>query len=159
MSLDISLENELAQRIVARLQTITVANGYLTDAGARVYRGKRKINDDDIPCIAVFEGEDSVFEQKEQQVTTGLPYAVQGFIECDPDNPSIAAQQLVRDIKQALFAEHLAGYPHWGRLASGAPMAARTVYVGRDIAPREDGANVISATVQIRIDITALLAE
>ena len=42
------------------LSSITKANGYETDLGTRVFRGRRSIDDSAVPCAVVLEGPDSV---------------------------------------------------------------------------------------------------
>ena len=83
----------IAQHMTEILRTITIANGYLTDIGAqRVFRGRRKIDDDHVPCAVLVEGDDKV-------IGTGVPpnlnisqsYVVGGYVKCDPDNPNDAA--------------------------------------------------------------------
>lgn len=153
--IDISLD--IATAVRARLANISIANGFYTDAGLRIFTGRRNVDQADVPCLVINEGEDSVFAQKDTRVSLGLAMAVQGFIACDPDDPYQAGHRLVRDIKRAIFTEHDAGYPHWGRRGDDTPLVNRTTYVGRTVSQREDGASLLSVVVQVRFDVADTL--
>src|SRR5690606_29110496 len=53
----------IAAAIAARLATITRANGYHTNAGLHVWRGRTAIDADELPSITLFEQEDQVEDQ------------------------------------------------------------------------------------------------
>lgn len=134
----------IAQHMTEVLRTITTANGYYTDIGAqRVFRGRRKIDDNHVPCAVLVEGDDKV-------IGTGVPpnlnisqsYVVGGYVKCDPDNPNDAAHLVIKDLKKAFFAK-------------GNELAKRVrkvEYVGRDIGPRADGEAIVFAVVHIDIE-------
>ncbi|MDX9717243.1 MAG: hypothetical protein RBT67_07710 [Thauera sp.] len=146
----------IAAAIAARLATITRANGYHTNAGLHVWRGRTAIDADELPSITLFEQEDQV---EDQRITTAtdptaidahllLPFVVEASTHCDPDHPNLAGHALVADIKRAIFSGDLT----WGSLAS------HTRYIGRTLGPREGGADIVTVTVQIRIGYTENLA-
>lgn len=150
-AIDISLDVTAALK--ARLATITPANGYHTDAGNRIYVHRRNIDQQNLPCINIYEDEDTVFEQKDTEVSIGLEYNIQAFTECDPDDPTQAAYRLIRDIKQATFTPDPVGFPHWGRRPNGLPVVSRTLYIGRIINEPQAGTNVIDVTVRVRFEV------
>lgn len=144
---------DIALHITALLSSITKANGYETDIGVRVFRGKRKIDDSHVPCGVVIEGEDKpggTQGPSSQQITQA--YVIGGYAECDPDNPNDTAHQIIADIKRAIFstpnptrAEEINGTTAFGG-------RVKTVaYVGRDIGPRTDGVPIVFAVVHVDV--------
>lgn len=139
---------DVADEIKTRLQAVTIANGCETDLGAAVYLGRsaRQIDRDLIPCTVLVEADDvpdrasvGTLYQIEQR------YIVMAFVPCDPAAPNTAAHKALRDIKRALFTT--AGKPDvtWGRRVKD------VTYVGRDIAPRDDGEAFVLALVEIAV--------
>jgi hypothetical protein len=142
-----SKASEVALAIDAILKTITVANGYQTDIGNTVFRGKLKIAEDDVPCVVLDEGGDKI---KADASNANMPgniklkpvlllqrYHVSGHTTCDTDNPNDAAHLMLEDIKRAIFGGD--------RTLGGA--VRNIYYVGRDIGRREDGLALVAAVV------------
>lgn len=153
---------DIAQHINTLLAGITVANGYQTDIGLRVYRGKRKINDDQVPCAAIIEGEDRVGGNQgpaSQKVTQS--YVLGGYAECDPDHPNDTAHQIIADLKKAVFtlpanptrAEQITGTNTFGGRVKN------VTYRGRDIGPRADGIPIVFAVVHIDVEFVEQLTD
>ena len=142
---------EAAEYLFERLQTITKANGYKTDIGLRVLRGKRKIDDSYVPCAVLIEGEDRPVGDAGllRAVNIAQDYALGGYVACDPDHPNDAAHDVIEDIKRAVFQ------------VSGPAVRDRVnvQYRGRDIGPRTDGGNIVFALVHITMNYTENLAE
>ena len=134
---------EVAAEIERRVGAITIANGFNTDIGARVFRGKRRIDDSAIPCSTITEGNDNPTSRAGRLplVTIDQDYIVGGYVQCDPDHPNDAAHLVLKDIKRALFADG----GTWGSIT-------RIVnYKGRDIGPRSDGGNFVFAIVEFSV--------
>ncbi len=141
------------------LEGISKANGYETDIGAQVFRGKRKIDDTHIPCAVIIEGEDKPGGTQgaaSQQITQS--YVLGGYAECDADNPNDAAHKIIADIKKAVFtltdptkAETITGTATFGGRVK------LVTYVGRDIGPRTDGMPIVFAVVHIDVIFTEQL--
>jgi hypothetical protein len=138
-------EAEIELALTTRLQGITTANGYATDAGLRVFRGKRSISEDDVPCLVIvtgdLEAEPGTQGPQMVKVRPFLPYTVEGHIACDPNNPNDAAHQLIGDVKRCLWSQDF-------RLGG---KAIGLYYAGRAIAPRESGVRVVVAAVHLSI--------
>jgi len=49
---------DISKHIGSLMEGITQANGYETNMGARLYRGKLKIDDDEPPCCVLVEQEE-----------------------------------------------------------------------------------------------------
>jgi hypothetical protein len=143
----VSVASDIAGALAARLAQITVANGYATDIGLRVFRGKRSLGEEAVPCVTVIEGDDAPQTgggKLNGAVTIAQRYAIEGHVVCDPDHPNDAAHLVIADLKRAIFAG--------GRAVGGAPKLgnAREVnYVGRSISSREDGLAIVAASIEI----------
>jgi hypothetical protein len=130
----------IAATLTDRLAAITVANGYLTDIGTHVYRGRRTLDETMIPCVVVVEGADSVAEQIANKTARVVQrYDIEGHAECDPDNPNDKAHDIIFDLKRAIFS---------GDMTFGGPVR-KVEYKGRAIVTREDGFNAVAAAVSI----------
>lgn len=138
----------IAAELTARLQQISPANGYLTEIGARVYRGKLRLDESHMPCVVIVEGEDTSASAQAARCKTEATYLLEGHAACDPDHPNDMAHLIVADLKRAIFAGDLS----FGRRA----IACR--YVGRDISPRTDGLALVSAHIEIAIEFVENLA-
>lgn len=151
-----SKANQIAAAVAARLENIRVANGYATDAGQKVFRGRAAIAPDSLPNVILFEAEDLVETQRVDyaqetlpiDANVLLPFVIEATGPCDADNPNVAGHALVADIKKAIFAGDLS----WGGLAT------HTRYIGRTLGPREGGTNLVTVTVQIRVGYVENLA-
>lgn len=144
---------EIALHINNLLSGITKANGYETDIGLAVLRGKRKIDDSQVPCAVLIEGEDrptSTQGPASQKITQS--YVLGGYAECNPDHPNDRAHEIISDIKRAIFSapatrtEQLRGTTTFGG------KVINVTYRGRDIGPRADGVPIVFAVVHIDVE-------
>lgn len=140
---------ELTNRLVA----IRTANACETDAGAAVFRGKRMVDRDQIPCVAIVEGADEVVELDTRSMTTPRveatitqQYVLMAYIQCDPMNPNDAAHAAIRDMKRAVF--RTGGSPD----RTLGKKVRRVFYRGRDIGPRADGEAFVVAVLEIAVE-------
>lgn len=133
-----SRASNLAAAIFARLQTIATANGYETNIGSRGFRGRRKLEEEYMPCFVLHEGEDKPQDATKKATTMLQEYVVEGHMACDPNNPNDTAHKMIADIKRALWSAGFDG-------------TQQTFYRGRGIAAREDGANSVSCFVRFEI--------
>lgn len=152
-----SKANDIAAAVATRLQGIAVASGFATDAGLYVHRGKLGLDADHLPAITVIEPEDNIETQRIDDRTAWdgpidtnvlLPIIIEATGPCDADDPNVAGHALVADIKRAVFRGDLT----WGGRAT------HTRYIGRTIAPRQDGTSLVTVTVQIHIGCVEDLA-
>ncbi len=144
---------EIATYLDAVLKTITKANGYETDIGARVFRGKRNVHDEHAPCAVLIEGADRVNQgpsKKEATASIAQDYVLGGYSKCDPDNPNDEAHKIVRDLKKAIFGG-TNGTTLGGKVS-------QIEYRGRDIGPRTDGLPIVFAVIEISITYVERLA-
>lgn len=134
---------EVATELATRLATITVANGYNTDIGLRVLRGRRRIDDGQVPCAVLVEGADTTTSAPGQMTTVEVvqSYVLVAYHDCDPDHPNDKGHELIKDLKRAIFSDG----------TTLAKQVKRVHYRGRDIGPRGDGVGIVSATVEIDV--------
>ena len=117
----------LAAELLARLATITQANGYATNAGLHVFDGATGVPDNLGAFLVLAESEEGVGSQKTAEgnspddVNVSLPMSIEGRIACNPEHPNTAARTLCADIRRALFG---AGS------TLGAPINATLRYAG-----------------------------
>lgn len=135
--------------ISTRLARCTVALGAETDLGIKVFRGRRTVDDDMVPCAAVIEGQDDVEEHENSRTTEARikqDYVMLAYVACDPQNPNDAAHKALRDMKRAVFAtQGVADRTLGGKVK-------RVRYRGRDIGPRADGAAMVVAALEVSVE-------
>jgi hypothetical protein len=141
-----STESELAAKIAERLALITIANDYSTDIGTLVLEGRTKIDpENELPCSVLVEMEtrveDSQSLSRSAKAKTVQRYLLIGHDVCDPDAPNQQAYRIIADLKRAIFS----GDRTFGSIVRPEDL----IYSGREIAVREDGTAVISASITI----------
>ncbi|WP_315127204.1 hypothetical protein [Comamonas antarctica] len=153
--------SQIAQHLTTLLEGITKANGYKTDIGNFVMRGKRKIDDTQVPCAVIIEGEDkpTSFQGPASQKIT-QSYVLGGYDHCDADHPNDRAHEILSDIKRAIFTvenqtrqQQLAGTHTFGGRVKA------VTYRGRDIGPRADGVAIVFAVVHIDVEFVEQLTD
>lgn len=145
----------IGRELSDRLLTRTAALGAETDLGRKVFRGRRVIDDDSIPCTAVIEGTDEVEENDSRhtvQAKVTQQYVLLAYVPCDPLHPNDAAHAALRDLKRAVFTT--GGVPD--RTLGGRVVRVR--YRGRDIGPRADGAAFVVASLEVTVEYVENLA-
>lgn len=145
-----SKASSMAQMIVTRLATINIANGYATDIGVRVFRGRMNLVPEELPCVILVEGEDTVQDTKKTEVKVRQNYIIEGHDECDPSNPNDKAHLILADLKRAIFGVD----PTFG----GEVRPSELQYAGRQISVREDGTALVAASISINITFVEDLA-
>ena len=142
--------SDIAEYLTTLMETIKVADGFHTDIGLTVFRGRRKVDDDMVPCGVLIEGEDRPGDNVGREaIKIDQDYVLGGYVTCDPDNPNDAAHKVIKDIKKAVFGQ---GPRLGGRVTS-------VKYQGRDIGPRSDGVAIVFAVVHITITFAETLAD
>ena len=148
-----STANNVALAVTARLQTITVANGYDTDIGLKATRGRKRPEAAHLPCAVIIERPDNPAKQslqREPQVKIKQKYVLEGHAACDPDNPNDVGHKIISDIKKAVWKD---------KLTFGTDQKVFAVmYEGCVISPREDGIAVVSAAVEISVEFVETLS-
>lgn len=147
-----SKASTLAERLSDRIAQITIANGYLTNIGAKVFRGKGKLDENDLPCTVLVEGEERIDDSSEIQYKARARFTFEGHDACDPDHPNDKAHMIIADLKRAIFD---------GDRTFGGMIRPRIGlrYAGRRIATRDDGARIIAASIDIDCEVAEDLTQ
>jgi len=134
---------DIAVALATRLATISIASGSHTDIGTRVLRGRRRIDDNMVPCAVLIEGTDEVTPPPGRLTVCEVKqrYIVAAYAECHPDHPNDRAHEIIKDIKRAIFKG--------GVTLDG--QVRKIEYKGRDIGPRSDGVSIVCASVEFEV--------
>lgn len=126
-----------------RLESITVANGFATDAGNRVFVAERPVlgPDDPTSAIAIVVKDDQPTFQGEHVVVT-VPVDLQAIVKVDVDGPWMMVEAVVADIKRAVELDR--------------DLAGTLIRLGLErgsVRPldREEGSEYVGAAVQYRL--------
>lgn len=139
-----SIEDKIAAEFSARLAQITVANGYQTDIGLRVFDGRRHLDETHMPCVVIVADDDDPAGMQPPNAKTAMPWLLEGHMACDPDHPNVAGRKIVADLKKAVFS---------GDMMFGDKRVLACRYGGRSIAPRADGLSLVSANILVVIEV------
>lgn len=153
---------EIQKRLTARLQTITVANGYQVDIGDNVFRGRGVFgNETPLPCLSILEVPiplDQLPPPSDAPVSSGgWELVIQGWVKDDKENPTDPAHVLLADVKRCLSSEMKK--VNWNKPEDGILGLGRSVtklYIGAGVVrPPEE----VSAKAYFWLTITLDLAE
>ena len=135
---------QVADGVAERIALISTANGYETDIGQRLFKGRRAVDESAVPCSVLIEGNDTPVDRPGRLPAVSIKqrYVIAAYVACDPNNPNVAAHAAIRDIKRAMFN----GDGNFGG------KVLKVTYQGRDIGPRADGVPVVFVTVEIDVD-------
>lgn len=136
----------------ARVATISTAHGFATNIGARIFRGKLSLNKEDLPCVVIVEGDESVVDQKGAKIKTEIVYVFEGHDTCDPEQPNDKAHEIIADLKRAIYGSDLT-------LGGMLPDKNSLDYRGRAIGTRPDAGDVIAASITIAVTTVDDLAQ
>lgn len=143
--------SDIAEYLTEVLGTIKAANGYKTDLGTTVYRGRLKHDEDRVPYAVLIEGEDRPGETGDpKDVMIVQDFVLGAYVHCNVDNPNDAAHDAIKDIKKAVFRSDLARKQMAGA-RGGNGRVKNLEYKGKDIGPRADGKNIVFAVVHISV--------
>lgn len=134
--------SEVAAEVRARVMTCRLSQGAETDIGRTVYQGRRRIDNDMIPCVSIIEARDNPESPEgRKDIMVNQEFLLFAYFQCDSDNPNIAAHAAIRDLKRCIFKD---GARFGGKVVS-------VSYMGRDIGPRSDGENFSVAAIEISV--------
>jgi hypothetical protein len=134
-----SISEKVFAAIIAQLRTITLENGYRTDAGANVLRARRSLQPDELPAIVIFdEGEtpaDGTADGRHYSMTIQQVIGVEVHTMADKDDTGQMIGLLKADVKQALLSWANAG----GLVSCVGDKLGVLSYDGCTALSREDG--------------------
>lgn len=132
---------QIATALAARLTQVRTTNGYETNVGQTVYRGRRNVEPS--THTTLYEGEDTAKEQSLKAVVhLTQVYVAEAVDTCDPNNPNDRAHQILSDLKRAVFGsdQTLGG------------LVKTIEYRGRLIGTREEGQDYCFASIRIAVE-------
>lgn len=142
-----SKAHEIALALQALLERVRPENGYETNVGRLVFRGRKALDEEEhLPCTVLAEGNDSVQGDTITKAKIEQRYFLEAHDVCDPDNPNDKAHQIIADLKRAVFTSARDRSTPLG----GVALAVR--YRGRTIGAREDGGNTVFAGIEIAVE-------
>lgn len=163
-TLDNPIRLEVLKRMSDLLATeINGTNGYVSDIGGRVYRGRGFFGDETpLPALSILEAPlplDQVPTARDNTAQAGpWELVVQGWVKDDRENPTDPAHVLLADVKRCLALERKKTV-NWSRPEDGIFGLGREVtslYIGPGVVrPPEE----ISAKAYFWLTITLDIAE
>lgn len=145
-----TIPKQIAAKLATRLADITVANGYNTDAGNTVVRGRRSWGETDLtsnPAISVWINDATSGQGNRDRMEVAIGIIVEGFFIIDTDNPDDDAEDLLGDIRKALL---LSADRYIYDATSSKNLVSSFFPTGWVKDLPEDGSKI--ASVQLRID-------
>lgn len=109
-----SIEQKIIDAIVARMQTILITNGYVTDIGTRVEDSRTDWDagdpeagrDSELPAMSVFDGTVNTVEANDnrRKSTRIMPVMIKAFFEKrdDAGDDAAYARNVIKDIHKAI---------------------------------------------------------
>lgn len=138
-------EQLIVDWIVARLEQVTQANGYLTDAGLNVGLGRAKRDDGYHYVIAADDVEPA--SQQGTRIKAVMEIVIEGYAPADLENPRAEGGKVLADAERAIFAE----------LDNRLPikdLGAALAWGGNSLDYRKDGSDIEICTVTVRATFT-----
>ncbi|MCW8918966.1 MAG: hypothetical protein OQL08_09155 [Gammaproteobacteria bacterium] len=138
-------EQQIIDWIVTRLQGVTVANGYQTDAGLDVGLGRATRDDGYHYVIAADDVEPE--SQQGNRVKATMEVVIEGYAPADLGNPSIEGRKVLADAERAIFTG----------LDNRLPLkdiGASLAWGGNSLDYRKDGSDIEICTVTVRATFT-----
>lgn len=156
-----SIEQKIVNAVVARLQTILTANGYVTSIGTTVQDSRTNWDQlTELPAISVFQGtvQPVDYPSDRRKTIRVMPLLIKAFFETKDTSTLDAAyaRNVIKDIHKAILSTGAQsnGYlpERWPAVANTAPglaMETREKSHGIEYAP--DTFEVTGAQVEIEI--------
>jgi hypothetical protein len=136
---------QILAALKARLEQISVANGYWTNAAGHVHHGRVEVTADDVlsgtAVLALIPGR-ATKREGGRRMLLDLPLAIQGLVPADPVNPLDSVEPILADIKRAFFLpadEQLGG------------LVTHVAYVGESVTDRVSGGTLAGVEVEANV--------
>lgn len=141
---------QILDAVVSRVKLITKANGYCTDAGKEIFKGRVQLfEQDELPAITILEGDEQVLDRSYEKTKLRYELSITGAAKATPKNPLDSAHELLGDLKKALFPTDALKDTGFDRLNG---LVTKFEYNGRSMAAREDGSKTSYCTVFIAVE-------
>lgn len=128
-----TIREQIISTLKTELEKLRITNGYYTDVGQRVIRGRYDISADEIPAIVLLPGTESA-EREGFHTTISLPVSLEAFIYFGTHNAGIEGNKVLGDllvnmtgVRLALAFSNGSRQPAPGQTISGASSSATGV--------------------------------
>lgn len=141
------IDTQVITALVALLATISIANGYRTDAGAHVFaeESENEIPPDAI-AIELVDVDESLASQGLKKRSATLSIRADVLVPFDPNSaPRETARAVLADIRQAVATINAT---HWLAGVTSVELG------GRRIPPRTEGSQYVEASLDLRVSYT-----
>lgn len=98
-----TIREQILSAIETRLAEITTARGYNKALGASVFRARRNVDPDDLPCVVLFPRPEEASRQYGKDVCT-MEVEVQALAKFGSSNVSEVAEQMLGDVIEIMTA-------------------------------------------------------
>jgi hypothetical protein len=92
----------IIQDFISRLAVITTANGYNTNIGKNVYRVRKAVDPDDLPCCVIWPGAEKG-EASYGENSCTMPIRIEGIAEFGSENKSAVSEKILGDLKKCIL--------------------------------------------------------
>ncbi len=131
-----SISEQLLCDIEAQLQRISVERGYLTDAGARVFRARERIEESDLPCIVLWDAGETAeaASGNSASMTIKQSILIEAHVPANLADTGRAIGAIKSDIKRAVLRWARPQQRGWAHGGQDDPKPI--TYVGAEVQPR-----------------------
>jgi hypothetical protein len=122
--------------IESRLAGIARLDGYATDAGLRVFRARRTLDERDIPAVVLWDDGETVADGgsgNTASMSIGLTFSIDAHVPADQDCTGRELERVKGDVKRGVLAAR-------GALIDDLGAIGVITYTGCDTQARSDGA-------------------
>jgi hypothetical protein len=140
-----SIAQQILDTLMARAQTIRIASGYQTDAGARVYQMRPGLVAADLPCVNFWPAPQQAvaISGASERVRWERPISIEAIVSATPDSCGQLGEALAADLQQALLdADDLR--------VNGQAITLQPTEV--QVVLREDGGQTVGAILSITVN-------
>jgi hypothetical protein len=129
----VTIRERIITAFEAALRGLLVKNGFHTDSGLKVFRCRKSVLPDDLPCIIVWPGIEVANEYKYSSHYCSMKMGIETMALFGSEHPSVVAERLLGDLLQLVFGRTVTpladvvlyesggtdNYPDTGELAVG----------------------------------------
>jgi len=137
----------VAEALLSQLVTITMSDGYHSDAGTRAARARRTWASADLPALSLFDGGESpdgaTGSGKHDSMTMRHVFIVSIFAAAEQEDTGKILGLLAADVKKCLLSWSKDG----GMRTALGTAAGPLIYVSMTPQPREEGGTVEGAEI------------
>ena len=128
-----TIREQILSKLTTTLEEITLSNGYYTNIGQNVVRGRYDVAPDELPAIVVIAETESVI-YKDSHLELSIPVTLEAFVHFYTHNPAIEGEKILGDLLVNMLSTRLSlafhtgsKEPITGHIITGATSNATTV--------------------------------